>query len=138
MRELEGHYLSGYLDGGDDPRKEIQLIPGAVADASDFLDSSTAAREGFERVSELVDGFESDFGLELLATVHWLCHDQPNLAGNALVDATYRWGYQKRKFTREQIGLAHRHLQSLGWLTETTPSSPLRESVTEKQLPGFC
>ena len=138
MRELEGHYLMGYRDGGDDPHKEIQLVPGATKDASCFLDSSQAAREPFERVSELVDGFESDFGLELLATVHWLCHDRPNLSGNALVDATYRWGYQKRKFTREQIGLAHRRLQSLGWLTKPSPSPSLGESVTQKQLPGFC
>jgi hypothetical protein len=29
-------------------------------------------RERFDRVSELVEGFESPFGMELLATVHWL------------------------------------------------------------------
>lgn len=138
MRELEGHYLTGYRDGGDQPLKEIRLIPGAVNDASVFLSSSASSRDAFERVSELVDGFESDFGLELLATVHWLCHAQPGLTGNSLVDETYRWGYQKRKFTRDQVGLAHRHLQSSGWLTKSPPSPPRSDSVAQEKLPGFC
>ena len=72
LRAVEGHLVSGYADGGDAPDKQLELVPGSVAEAQAFLkeDEETIAR--FERVAQLVEGFESPFGLELLATVHWL------------------------------------------------------------------
>src|SRR5262249_3615632 len=32
LHRLEGHFVSGYADGGDDPSKQLELVPGA----SDF------------------------------------------------------------------------------------------------------
>ncbi len=37
FRTIEGHLVSGYADGGDAPDKQIELVPGAVRDAEDFL-----------------------------------------------------------------------------------------------------
>ena len=34
---VEGHLTSGYTDGIDDPEKQLELVPGAVADANQFL-----------------------------------------------------------------------------------------------------
>ena len=45
---------------------------GAVEDAKDYLDQHDISRARFERVTKLVEGFESPYGLELLATVHWV------------------------------------------------------------------
>ena len=33
LREVEGHLISGYADGGDAPAKILELVPGAVEDA---------------------------------------------------------------------------------------------------------
>ena len=38
LRIIEGHLISGYADGGDMPGKEIELVPGAVEDASAYLE----------------------------------------------------------------------------------------------------
>jgi hypothetical protein len=48
------------------PDKELRLIPGAYADASRFMQQHPQTKQYFEKVSELVDGFESPFGMELL------------------------------------------------------------------------
>ena len=40
LRDVEGHLLSGYANGGDAPRKQLELIPGAVSDADAFLKDS--------------------------------------------------------------------------------------------------
>jgi O-acetyl-ADP-ribose deacetylase (regulator of RNase III) len=72
LAAIEGHLVSGYADGGDAPDKQIQLLPGAAEAADAFLAAHPATRERFERVSALVEGFETPFGTELLATVHWL------------------------------------------------------------------
>jgi hypothetical protein len=33
LTQIEGHLVSGYADGGDDPQKQLELVPGAVEDA---------------------------------------------------------------------------------------------------------
>ena len=75
LRAIEGHLISGYADGGDAPNKELELVPGAVEDARAFLKDHSETRARFDKVSELVDGFESPFGLELLTTVHWIASE---------------------------------------------------------------
>ena len=72
LNHLEGHYISGYADGGDDPAKELKLVPGAVEEAQAFLQQHPDTMQRFESVSKLVDGFETAFGLELLASAHWV------------------------------------------------------------------
>ena len=76
LRQMEGHFIVGFGDGGDKPNEPLRLLPHAVKDAEVVLNrpspDALATRQRFERVAELVDGFESSFGLELLSTVHWV------------------------------------------------------------------
>lgn len=114
MTAIEGHLVSGYADGGDAPDKQIQLMPGAAEAANAFLAEHPSTRERFERVSALVDGFETPFGTELLATVHWLlAHD--GVPEDRLVDAVYEWNDRKRQFSARQIELAREVLLEKGW-----------------------
>ena len=116
LREVEGHLISGYADGGDAPRKQLELVPGAVEEAAAFLANHPDTRSRFDRVSELVEGFESSFGLELLATVHWVCARNPAFTEEEVITRTYAWGTRKRQFTERQIRLAYRVLGEQGWL----------------------
>lgn len=114
---IEGHLLTGYADGGDAPEKSLSLVPGAVEDASSFLMSHEETRARFDRVGALVEGFETPFGLELLATVHWIAkHDSS--AGNLsdVVERTYAWNARKRQFSSQQIGIALNVLADKGWI----------------------
>ena len=115
LHAVEGHLISGYADGGDAPDKELLLVPGAIEDATAFLAEHDDTRARFDRVSELVNGFESPFGLELLATIHWLIKNASISTLSALVDHTYAWNERKRKFTRRQIGIAADVLARKGW-----------------------
>ncbi len=72
LNAIEGHLISGYADGEDDPKKQLELVPGAYEDSNSFLKSKKKTMDHFARVSDIVDGFESPFGLELLSTVHWV------------------------------------------------------------------
>ncbi|MGI9345176.1 MAG: type II toxin-antitoxin system antitoxin DNA ADP-ribosyl glycohydrolase DarG, partial [Gammaproteobacteria bacterium] len=63
LRAIEGHFTLGYLDGGDSPSKQITLLPGAVEEAQAYLNTDAEAYARFERVSNLVAGFESPVGL---------------------------------------------------------------------------
>lgn len=120
LHAIEGHLVSGYADGGDAPDRRLQLVPGALEDARAFLEDKADTHARFARVSELVDGFESPFGLELLATVHWIAADKaraPDL--NEITEQTYAWNDRKKQFSRRQIELAFDVLSEKGWLHES-------------------
>ncbi len=116
LSAIEGHFVSGFGDGGDAPEKPLTLLPGAVDEASTFLTSCAKTRERFDRVGSLVSGFESAFGLELLSTVHWVIeHDKPTSEAD-LVRLTYAWNKRKKRFSARQIVLAADVLRENGWI----------------------
>jgi O-acetyl-ADP-ribose deacetylase (regulator of RNase III) len=122
LREIEGHLISGYADGGDAPGKQLALVPGAVSDAESFLEAHPATHERFDRVVRLVDGFETPFGLELLATVHWVATQEHAEDHESILRATYDWSPRKRQFTPSQIEIAEERLRSEGWLASSADS----------------
>ena len=112
---LEGHMIKGYGDGGDNPDKSIELIPNITKKAKLFLKDNESTKLRFEKVTNLVDGFETPFGLELLATVHWVVKEEANdLKG--LVNKVYDWNSGKQKFSEKQIHLAYERLKQFNWL----------------------
>ncbi len=115
LHAVEGHLISGYADGGDAPDKQLFLVPGAIEDANAFLVQHHDTKTRFDRVSDLVKGFESPFGLELLSTVHWLLAHDKISSLDGLVERTYAWNDRKRKFTTRQIGIAAAVLAKKGW-----------------------
>jgi len=70
LQRLEGHYLRGY--GDRSRRAEIYFLPGAKEEAEAFLQSYPETLQRIDRVARLIYGFETPYGMELLATVHWL------------------------------------------------------------------
>ena len=116
LNAVEGHFISGYADGGDAPDKPLKLVPGAFEDADAALRRSRTTRKRFDRVTELVEGFESPFGLELLATVHWVLDNDGVVSRNDLIALTYSWNDRKRQFSPRQIGLAADVLIEKGWI----------------------
>ncbi len=118
LAEIDGYYISGYVAGGDTPDKVIELVPGAVNDARRALAERPESLARFERVARLVEGFESPFGLELLATVHWIVAREHPASEQELIAQTYAWADRKRHFAPEQIRLAARVLREKGCIAE--------------------
>ena len=115
LNAAEGHLVSGYADGGDAPGKELELVPGALEDAQNFLNGKAKTRGRLERVSRLVEGFESPFGMELLSTVHWVVSNEAPQSIDDIIDKTYAWNERKKQFSRRQIRLAYDVLTREGW-----------------------
>ncbi len=116
LRKVEGYYLSGFRDVGDSPNLELELVPGAIADAFRSLEEHPETSARFERVARLVEGFESPFGLELLATVHWVATRIGGQVTSEIVRATYAWSERKRQFSERQILVALKHLMANSFL----------------------
>lgn len=117
LRAVEGHLIVGYADGGDAPDKPLSLVPGAVDEAKAFLEQHQISRARFERVTRLVEGFESPDGLELLATVHWVMNREGATQHDGVTRHVYDWNMRKRQFTSRQLAIAEQRLRSQGWLS---------------------
>lgn len=116
LNAIEGHLVSGYKDGGDAPDKLLELVPGSLVDARAFLEDKADTRARFNRVSDLVEGFESSFGLELLTTVHWIVKQGKRLEFDKIVDDFYAWHKRKQQFSKRQIWIGCRILCEKGWI----------------------
>lgn len=124
LRAIEGHLTAGYADGGDAPDRPLSLVPGAVEDATAFLDGHAETRARFKRVAALVEGFESPFGLELLSTVHWVVTREQSATLDEVVERVHAWNPRKQQFTRRQIEIAVRVLLDQGWTAPLGTGSP--------------
>lgn len=120
LNAVEGHFLSGYADGGDKPDKELKLVPGAYEDALKFIQDHPQTKQHLDRVFNLIEGFESAFGMELLATVHWVVTKENGVTNEQILDKVHQWNKRKKQFTPHHINSAYNALSEKGWLN--TPS----------------
>lgn len=118
LARVEGHLVAGYADGGDAPDKQLMIVPGASRDAETFLEGHPATRARFERVTQLVQGFETPFGMELLASVHWLATHERVRTPDDATTSMYQWNARKKRFSRRQIRLAWKVMEDQGWLND--------------------
>lgn len=124
LAHVEGHFVSGYADGGDVPDKPLTPVPGAVKAAMAFLTTRSDVHQRFDRVAALVEGFETPFGMELLATVHWVASHEDAHTPEAAVKAVHMWNARKRQFSDRQIRVAWEVLAAKGWLAVPDTMAP--------------
>jgi O-acetyl-ADP-ribose deacetylase (regulator of RNase III) len=126
LHRLEGHLILGFADGQNQPETQIELMPGSVQEADRFLneqgDASAESLKRLERVEKLIEGYESPYGMELLATVHWAAlHEKGNDYGLERVRRVINeWNPRKAELMKpEHVELAWKRLGEMGWLAQT-------------------
>jgi len=116
LSSIEGHFIHGYGDAEDRPDKAIELEMGAAEQSEEFLREHPVTHQYFAKVVRLIDGFESPFGMELLATVHWVASREAALHVRDAAAKIYAWSNRKRMFSLEHIGVAWAALEQSGWV----------------------
>ncbi|HEY7146052.1 MAG TPA: macro domain-containing protein [Streptosporangiaceae bacterium] len=119
LQTLEGHYLRGYGDRTQEVMKlsPISLLPGAADAGREWLDAHPDETvDRIDAVLALVTGFASAYGLELLATVHWVLMRDGADAGNVVRNVS-AWSDRKgRLFTQVHIERAAERLRVQNWI----------------------
>ncbi len=116
LEVLEGHYISGYGDT-QKPDVEIALQPDAAEEANAFLTKHEESRRRLQRVVEVIDGFETPYGMELLSAVHWVAAHREPPARNAddTIGLVKSWNNRKRRlFQEKHMRLAWNRLVASG------------------------
>ena len=122
LEVMEGHFIRGYGDR-QKPDAEIDLLPGAIEEASIFLADKPESLARLDRVGRLIEGFETPYGMELLATVHWLAHkggpngSAPAINPESAIAGVRNWNPRKATiFKAEHVHAAWKQLEQNGWL----------------------
>jgi len=117
LQRMEGHFVRGYGDRSRDV--SLDLLPDAVHEAGQFLSTQSDTLARLNRVSKLIEGYETPYGLELLSTVHWVAvHEVPDARSDPAqaISAVLGWNDHKRRtFTPERITAAWHRLREEGW-----------------------
>jgi len=71
---LNGYYIKGYEQKEAKPFETLELVVSKKNEVEIYLNNNISAeeKERLDQVAELIQGFESPYGLELLATVDFL------------------------------------------------------------------
>lgn len=119
LNRMEGHFIVGMGDGSVD--SEIEPAPDALLEADEFLaangDAEISAR--LDRLQLLIDGFQSPYGMELLATVHWVAeHEHAVNSPGAALQAIGNWNLRKKRLMQaEHVDSAWERLKNAGWFS---------------------
>ena len=119
LNTIEGHFVTGFGDASEEPGKVLEASEEATEKAQKYLKSKTKTLGRFERVERLIDGFETAYGMELLASVHWVAKHEEGGADSseAAVKRIHGWNDRKRdSFGAHHVQVAWARLSSEGWL----------------------
>jgi hypothetical protein len=117
LQRMEGHFISGYGDRS----RQVSITPesAAVAEAEGYLADSEGAQERFARVARLIDGFETPYGMELLASVHWVATNDnrgKSIDQDHAVELVHSWNEHKKVFLPKHIKAAWLRLHKESWI----------------------
>ena len=118
---LDGHYLTGWGDGSERPLVKLQLKKSTQVKIETSINKNQELTERIDKVLDLVEGFDSPYGLELLGSVHWVIMQDLNceVDSEKIFEAIGKWTDRKsRMFQRPHIEQAIERLESKGWLQE--------------------
>ncbi|MPQ76661.1 macro domain-containing protein [Hydrogenovibrio sp. JE_KL2] len=125
--ELKMHFmtlnLKKYLKGFDEQREQgktrsIEISAHSFAEAGEFLDSSEEYKtsvELIEKIENLIAGFESPLGMELISTVHLCAKKIQSDDVNSIYECIEKWSPKKlERFSFSNIEIATQRLHKLG------------------------
>lgn len=116
LRAMEGQFITGFGDGSATvlTSEPVRVRPEIYEDLDDFLAADPETQQRVTHVLDAIGGFTSDYGLELLATVHWVVtHDADAQRDAAKAHELVRdWSPRKSSlFTRHHVDTAWSALQ---------------------------
>ncbi len=112
---LNGYYLKGYEQMDIKPFEGLELITSKKEEVKNFIDQHASAEEKkrLDEASRFIQGFESPYGLELLATVDYSIQETKSFELNIIKAEVSNWSVRKENpFPANHIQLAINHLRN--------------------------
>ena len=125
LDKMEGHFISGYADGLNKPETPIELKEDAAKEALIYLNQHNETKQRFDKVAKLIEGFESQNGMELLSTVHWVVTQESEnelLTSESVIAKVHCWNQRKAQMKPAHILAAWNRLKEQNWVDMKAPT----------------
>lgn len=113
LQTMNGSYLV-YQAQTNKPSNPITLVPEKRMEIEKQLTALTASqKEHLNTLKEFIYGFETAFGLELLATVDWIKNHKPELTFEEVHSEISLWTHRKASLIKlHHVKVAYNHLEN--------------------------
>ena len=130
LQALDGHFICGYGDRSQN--SQMYILPSGKKAAHSYLEKHPEANERLQKVSNLISGFETPYGMEMLATIHWVVtREDPQAAENSekAIALVQEWNERKRKlFKPSHLNKAWERLKQQNWFVNISATNNLQKS----------
>ena len=122
LQVLDGHFIRGY--GDRTQQSQMYVLPEGRQKASNYLEKHPEANNRLEKISNLITGFETPYGMEMLATIHWVATKEDTQAAEdceKAIELVQQWNQRKRElFKPSHLRKAWQRLKQQNWLSNTS------------------
>lgn len=112
LNALNGSYIMGYSDMDKKPFEPLSVVADAVSEVTQMVENDPELYLIAEKTARFLDGFYSDFGLELLSSVDYLRTEYGSLSADELLAHLSDWNKRKQNLFCDSrvVGIAVSHL----------------------------
>lgn len=114
---LNGKYISGMEQMNAKPFEPIELQYERFDEVNEYIKNKLThvQRTRLDSVFNLIEGFESTLGLEILSSIHFLLSQNKTLTKLELLEKIQSWNNRKKGLIKEKyIDIAMQHLDNYG------------------------
>ncbi|MBZ0258082.1 Appr-1-p processing protein, partial [bacterium] len=116
LERIEGHFIRGYGDSQKHDQ-EIELIDGAAIKAEQLIKNNPDANKQLKKVADLIEGFETPYGMELLSSTHWIAREMETSDEQIIISGIQSWNdRKKRMFQEKHIRISRERLIKENWI----------------------
>ncbi len=110
---LNGSYLMGYSDMDKKPFEPLSLLPDAYNEVKEKVESSEELFTIAKATTQFLNGFYSDFALELLSSVDYIAQSNHILDKNLISNELEKWSDRKRSMFSDSkyLDISIKHLE---------------------------
>lgn len=111
LNYLNGSYILGYSAMNKKPFEPILIIDDGYNEVKAYVESRPELKSIAHKTMLFLDGYYSDFGLELLSTIDWIMKEKATYDINTIKNVLEKWSNRKRsRFSSDkyiQIAIEH-------------------------------
>jgi O-acetyl-ADP-ribose deacetylase (regulator of RNase III) len=96
LNYLNGSYIMGYSDMNRKPFDPLLLVPDGYNDVKSYIENNPELSEIADKTTRFLDGFYSDFALELLSSIDFIINENNTFDKQIITHKLSEWSDRKR------------------------------------------
>ncbi|MCG8386295.1 MAG: macro domain-containing protein [Cytophagales bacterium] len=115
LNALNGSYIMGYSDMNKKPFEPLTLVADGCEEVKKFVEAKPELKKVADKTMEFLDGFYSDFALELLSSIDFISVQEKSLNRDLIIAKLESWSDRKRSMfsNPKYLDISLKHLNKM-------------------------